>query len=192
MGNANGQWQCPMANAVSRNRHIGHASVWKELRSEEGRSPDISVDQRGPEFALNVGMKESSEMRKQVHALHARAIRFSNNINQSYPAGSIDHPSRVVWNQLVRAGDGTSNNLFEADGASPGADFVNKMRIALKEAKESKACLTKIRLGPLANADRTAELGLEGEADELCAIYATIIMRTERRLAREETERKRR
>jgi four helix bundle protein len=50
-----------------------------------------------------------------------------------------------VWGQLVRAGDGTSNNLIEADNGSSDADFLNKMRTALREAKESKACLAKIR-----------------------------------------------
>ena len=44
-------------------------------------------------------------------------------------------------------------------------------------------------MGPLANADRVIELGLEQEADELCAIFATIIINMERRLA---SKRKRR
>jgi hypothetical protein len=57
------------------------------------------------------------------------------------------------------------------------------MRTALREVKESKACLQKIRMGPLANAGRVIELGLEQEADELCAIFATIIINMERRLA---------
>lgn len=130
-------------------------------------------------------MKEPSESRKRILALHARAIGFSNNVNQSYPHGMVNHPSKVVWDQLVRAADGTSNNLVEADAASSDADFLNKMRIALREGKESKACLTKVRLGPLANAGRVATLGLEQEADELCAIYATIIMNMEKRLARD-------
>lgn len=137
-------------------------------------------------------MKELSDSRKRILALHARALRFSNNVNQSYPSGPMTQPSRVVWDQLVRAGDGTSNNLIEADGASSDADFLNKMRIALREAKESKACLAKIRMGPLANVSRTESLGLEKEADELCAIYATIILNTEKRLEREAAERHRR
>lgn len=94
--------------------------------------------------------------------------------------------------QLVRAADGTSNNLIEADAASSNADFLNKMRIALREAKESKACLAKIRLGPLANAPRVEALGLEDEADELCAVYATIVMNTEKRMAQEAVSRRRR
>jgi four helix bundle protein len=137
-------------------------------------------------------MKEPSESRKRILALQQRPIRFSNSINQSYPEGAINHPSRVVWDQLVRAADGTSNNLIEADAASSDADFLNKMRIALREAKESKACLTKIRLGPLAKAAQVESLGLEREADELSAIYATIIMNMEKRLAREKAGRLRR
>jgi four helix bundle protein len=129
-------------------------------------------------------MKAPSERRKRILALHARAIRFSTDINQSYPTGTLTPPSYVVWSQLVRAADGTSNNLIEADAASSDADFLNKMRIALREAKESKACLAKIRLGPLANAPRIRALGLEDEADELCAVYATIIMSTEKRMAK--------
>jgi four helix bundle protein len=118
-------------------------------------------------------------------------MRFSTDINLSCPSGAISVPSNVVWNQLVRAADGTSNNLIEADAASSDADFVNKMRIALREAKESKACLRKIRLGSLANAPRVESLRLEDEADELCAIYATIISNTEKRMARDVANRTR-
>lgn len=53
-----------------------------------------------------------------------------------------------------------------------------------EQAKESKACLRKIHLGPLHNATRVAALGLEQEADELCAIFATIITNVEKRLDR--------
>lgn len=137
-------------------------------------------------------MNEQSDRRKRILALHARAIRFSTNINQSYPTGVVNPPSQVVWGQLIRAADGTSNNLVEADAASSHADFVNKMRIAPREAKESKACLTKIRLGPLANAPQVAALGLGDEADELCAVYATIIMNTQKRVAEEAVARRRR
>jgi four helix bundle protein len=92
-------------------------------------------------------------------------------------------PSRQVWGQLVRAADSTSNNLVEAEGASSDADFLSKMRISLREAKESRTCLRKIRLGPLANSSMAIDRGLEQEADELAAIFATIIIKVERRLA---------
>ena len=97
----------------------------------------------------------------------------------------MNRPSQVVWDQLVRASDSASNNLVEAGNGSTDADFLHKMRIALREAKESKVCLQKIRLAPLANADRVTQLNLEDEADQLCAIFSTIITNMERRLANE-------
>lgn len=129
--------------------------------------------------------------RQRTLQLQARALQFSTNVNQSYPSGPLTPPSQIVWGQLVRAADGTSNNLVEADNGSSDADFLNKMRTALREAKESRICLQKIRMGPLANAAQVATLGLEQEADELAAIYSTIITNMENRLAREKAARKR-
>ena len=94
-------------------------------------------------------MKEPSAARKRTLALHDRALRFSHAINISCPKQFSDVPSCVVWNQLVRAGDSTSSNLIEADAASSDADFLNKMRLALREAKEARASLIKIRMASL-------------------------------------------
>ena len=137
-------------------------------------------------------MREPSEARRRTLALQERALRFSNNINQSFPAVPINYPSEVVWEQLVRAGDGASSNLIEAGDGSSDADFLHKMRTALRQVKESKACIRKIRMGPLANAGTVARLGLEQEADELCAIYSSIITNMEKRLARDRQRRPRR
>lgn len=134
-------------------------------------------------------MKHPSPARQRTQALQERAIRFSTNVNQSCPDGQLPPPAETVWRQLVRAADSTSNNLVEADNGSSDADFLNKLRTALREAKESRTCLMKIRLASLPNAARVMELGLEREADELAAIFATIIMNMERRLAKQHTER---
>ena len=128
-------------------------------------------------------MKEPSAARQRTLALHERAILFSTNVNRSYPQGPMNHPSEIVWGQLIRAADSASNNLIEAGNGSSDADFLNKMRVALREARESKACLQKIRMAPLANAPRIVNLGLEQEADELSAIFSTIITNMEKRLA---------
>jgi four helix bundle protein len=84
-------------------------------------------------------MKEPSPKRKRTLALQERAILFSVNVNGCCPECFSNQPSKVVWGQLVRAGDSTSNNLVEADDAVSDADFLNKMGTALKEAKESRA-----------------------------------------------------
>ena len=78
--------------------------------------------------------------------------------------------------------DSTSNNLIEADGASSDADSLNKMSLALREAKESRAALMKVRVCSLDNAPKAADLQLESEASQLAAIFATIIMNMRSRL----------
>jgi four helix bundle protein len=127
-------------------------------------------------------MKEPSEKRKRTLALQDRALRFTNAVNLACPQYFTNKPSAKAWDQLVRAADGTSNNLIEADGASSDKDFISKMGIALREAKESRAELAKIRMGHLDNHALTEQQGLEAEAGELAAIYASIIINRRRRL----------
>jgi four helix bundle protein len=100
---------------------------------------------------------------------HSRAVlRFAN------------IASETVWKQLVRAADSVSNNLGEADDASSTADFVHKIRLTLRETKESRQCLAKLRMASLDGHDRVADL--EREAGELCAVFATIAMKVAKRL----------
>jgi four helix bundle protein len=85
----------------------------------------------------------------------------------------------------VRAANSVSNNLTEADEAVSGPDFVHKIKLTLREAKESRICLEKVRLAKL---DRfEAVLELEREAGELCAIFATIALKVANRLEREKS-----
>jgi len=90
-----------------------------------------------------------------------------------------------VWDQLVRAADSTSNNLIEADDASSDADFLSKMGIALREAKESRAALIKVRLGSLDAFREVDKHHLESEAGQLAAIFAAIIRNMRARLEKE-------
>jgi four helix bundle protein len=124
-------------------------------------------------------MREPSDARKRTMALQERALRFSAAVNSACPKRFRDLPSGTVWGQLVRAADSVSNNLVEADSASSRADFVHKMRLTLREAKESKQGLAKLRLGKLDGHDRLG--GLEQEADELAAVFATIVLKVTRR-----------
>lgn len=132
-------------------------------------------------------MSQLSPKRQRTLQLHNRALAFSVKVNACCPQHFTTMPSQVVWGQLVRASDSTSNNLIEADDASSDADFLNKMGIALREVKESRAALMKIRLGSLEHADAISCAALENEATQLAAILATIIRNMRARL---ETERR--
>jgi four helix bundle protein len=135
-------------------------------------------------------MNEPSAKRKRTLALQDRAIRFSTHVNECCPKRFSSAPSETVWGNLVRAADSTSNNLIEADDASSDADFLAKMRIALREAKESRVGLLKLRVGDLDHCVQTARLELESEATQLSAIFAAIIRNMCARLENEDLRKK--
>jgi len=73
-------------------------------------------------------------------------------------------------------------NLEEADAASSDADFLAKMRIALREAKETRVAIRLIVACQLA---AHASVGqYEDEARQMAAIFATIIVHKKASMAR--------
>jgi four helix bundle protein len=124
-----------------------------------------------------------SPARARTLALQRRALTFSTGINIACPRRFTSIPSETVWRQLVRAADSVSNNLTEADEAGSSADFLHKIKLTLREARESRMCLEKLRLAQLDRFEATADL--EREAGELSAIFATIAKKVTDRLDRE-------
>lgn len=135
-------------------------------------------------------MSKPSPARQRTLDLHARATSFSVGVNAACPTSFENLPSETVWRQLVRAADSVSNNLIEADNGSSDDEFVYKMRVTLREAKESRQCLSKIRRGKLMGYVVVADL--EREAGELSAIFATIVTKVLQRLDREKRDRPKR
>ncbi len=86
-----------------------------------------------------------------------------------------------IASQLVRSATSVGANTQEAQDASSKPDFISKMSIALREAKESKFWLRIIWKSELLPAE---EISPEfKEADELCAIYSTIVKKAKSNLS---------
>jgi len=87
--------------------------------------------------------------------------------------------ARVLMPQILRAGTSVVSNVEEAQGGQSKADFISKMAIALKEARESH-----VRLRILAATASVPEAKLTAliqEADELKRILGAIIVSSKRR-----------
>ena len=78
----------------------------------------------------------------------------------------------AVAYQLAKSATSIGANVEEADGAESRRDFVHKMSIARKEARESRYWLRVVRAAIL---DRHEFSALEQESDELVRILSTII-----------------
>ncbi len=84
-----------------------------------------------------------------------------------------DDVTKRIIPQLVGAGTAVGSNYCEADCAESNKDFIHKMAIANKEAKESKHFL---RMASIACPELTNEgRRLWKEANELNLIFTTII-----------------
>lgn len=86
--------------------------------------------------------------------------------------------SRSLSLQLLRSGTSIGANVEEAQAGQSKADFVSKMAIALKEARETGYWLRLIRGSGIATTD-SLEL-LEQEASELAKILGAIISKAKR------------
>ena len=85
---------------------------------------------------------------------------------------------RVMMSQILRSGSSVPSNVEEAQAAQSKADFISKMSIALKEARE-----THLRLRLLATAHVVPDeqpRALIREADELKRIIGSIIVSAKR------------
>ena len=118
--------------------------------------------------------QEPSPSRARTLALQKRSFELTCGIICSYPTQKpLDDPSRDLWRQLIRAASSSTFNLEEADAASSDADFVAKMRISLREAKEAHVAIRMIVRCKLAAYQRVASF--QDEANQLASIFSTIV-----------------
>jgi four helix bundle protein len=83
-----------------------------------------------------------------------------------------DGATRVVAYQLVKAATSVGANVEEADGAESTRDFVHKMSIARKEARESRYW---IRIVRASITDDDEWVALQKESEEIARVLSAII-----------------
>ena len=100
--------------------------------------------------------------------LSERLLEFAVRIGKVVDALPETRLGQHVAGQLVRSGTAPAPNYEEACAAESLRDFIHKMRIALKELRESHCWIKLIVRSELLPRDRMT--GLSSEADELCRI----------------------
>lgn len=82
----------------------------------------------------------------------------------------------VVARQLLRSGTGIGANVYEAQNAESKADFIHKMKIAAKEASETKYWLTICEKADTYVSDEK----LMSDLDQIISILSKIISSSKR------------
>jgi four helix bundle protein len=122
---------------------------------------------------------EKKEAGKRPRDILERTFEFAVQIVQL--SGTLDErpgAGRVMMSQIPRAGTSVPSNVEEAQAAQSKADFINKMSIALKEARE-----TRLRLRLLTSAKIIPDAVLRpmiDEAEEIKRIIGAIIVSARR------------
>jgi len=108
------------------------------------------------------------DIRERTFQFAVRVIKATGTFHRSVPA-------EVIQRQLVRAATSIGANVEEADSAESKADFIHKVSIAAKEARESRYWIRIVRA--TLNQDPVWQQ-LQTEAEEITRILSTIIRNT--------------
>ncbi|TAE77246.1 MAG: four helix bundle protein [Verrucomicrobia bacterium] len=93
---------------------------------------------------------------------------------------SSDYAERHVGNQLLRSGTASLSHHGEAQGAESPADFIHKLRLALKELREAERWLKLIARAGSGPSNPNLNPLLD-ETDQLIRIFVSSIATAEKR-----------
>lgn len=94
-----------------------------------------------------------------------------------------------IGGQLVRSGTSPALNYGEAQSAESRADFIHKIKVVLKELRESKNSLRIIKLTPLTEKITDVEKSI-AECNELISIFVKSLETAKRNLEDEKRKAK--
>ncbi|HSH31178.1 MAG TPA: four helix bundle protein [Candidatus Saccharimonadales bacterium] len=117
-------------------------------------------------------------LKQTTYDLEERTTRFGEDIVVFARIIPKDVVTLPIINQLVKAGTSVGANYCEADDAESRRDFIHKLGIAKKEARETSYWLRVLAMAVPELKDETQ--GLRQEAKELNLIFNAIIRSADR------------
>jgi len=114
--------------------------------------------------------------------LEERLIDFAVQLMEIAELISISYAGKHLGGQLTRSGTSAALNYGEAQGSESQKDFIHKMKIILKELRESHVCLKIIkRKGMFNQADKLGKALIE--CNELISIFVSSCKTAQQKLS---------
>jgi four helix bundle protein len=120
-------------------------------------------------------------MMKQTYDLEERLLLFSTRIIKIVEQLANTKAGNHVAGQLLRSGTSPYPNHGEAQAAESPRDFIHKLRISLKELRETKRWLKLIQHVPLISKPELLHESIE-ETEELIKIFVASIKTADMKL----------
>jgi four helix bundle protein len=109
---------------------------------------------------------------KTENIVQTKSYAFAVRIVRLYQHLSVEKREFVLSKQVLRCGTSIGANVEEAIGGQSRADFVSKMSIAYKEARETSYWLRLLKDTDYLTASQFDSI--QADAEELCRIIASI------------------
>ena len=90
-------------------------------------------------------------LKREKNILLEKVDAYSNRIIRLYKYLKDEKKEFIMSKQLLRSGTSIGANIVESQSAQSSADFIHKLEIALKEAKETHYWLEKLLVGEYIN-----------------------------------------
>ena len=90
-------------------------------------------------------------LKRENNILLAKVDAYSNRIIRLYKYLKDVEKEFILSKQLLRSGTSIGANIAESQSAQSSADFIHKLEVALKEAKETHYWLEKLLVGEYIN-----------------------------------------
>jgi four helix bundle protein len=103
-----------------------------------------------------------------------RTVRYSLEVIQLYRKLERESVGRILGKQLLRAATSIGANVHEAQGGQSRADFICKISIAYKEARESVYWLRLIHDAQVGNTNEVERI--QDETNQLVRILSSILL----------------
>ena len=143
----------------------------------EHRKSKKSVDLRRYDFTDF----RATRVEERIYDLEDRLLDYSAGIIRLVEKLPTTRAGNHVAGQLLRSGTSPLPNHGEAESAESPADFIHKLKICLKELRETKRWLRLIEKVPLQSSSFIADVFQE--TDELIRIFVASIRTAEKRVA---------
>ncbi len=115
-----------------------------------------------------------------IYDIKERVLEFAASVARLVNKFPKNQAAQEYSKQLIRSSASIGANIEEADGTLTKKDFINKMGIGRREARESKYWLRLIQKAELINnpSNKDELNSLAKEAEELTLILSSIINKT--------------
>ena len=117
--------------------------------------------------------------KEQPYDLEERLLDYSAEITRLSESLPNTRAGNHVAGQMLRSGASPLANHGEAEAAESTADFIHKLRISLKELRETNRWIKLVRRIPMVEAGRTNSI--PRETDELIRIFVASLRTADKR-----------